>query len=82
MEVSGASECCNESTVSSLEYLKEVAGPRVVPVELGGKYTSDKWSQRLMPVASFIDEYIVSPEILYLILMDKGTFADLLCNLV
>ena len=36
-----------------------MAGPRVVPVELGRKYTDDEWSQRLMPMSSFIDDYIV-----------------------
>ncbi len=46
--------------LSSLEYLKEVAGPRTVPVELGSRYTDEEWSQKLMTVAEFIDEYILS----------------------
>ncbi len=46
--------------LSSLEYLKEVAGPRTVPVEMGSRYTDEEWSQKLMTIAEFIDEYILS----------------------
>lgn len=42
----------------SLDYIKTVAGARTVPVELGSKYTDENWSQRLMTVAEFIDEFI------------------------
>ena len=43
----------------SLSYLKSTAGPRTVPVELGSKYTDHNWSQKLMTVSEFIDDYIV-----------------------
>ncbi|XP_029448779.1 bifunctional peptidase and arginyl-hydroxylase JMJD5 [Rhinatrema bivittatum] len=42
----------------SLAYLREVAGCRTVPVELGSRYTDEEWSQTLMTVNEFIDKYI------------------------
>nr|XP_033792229.1 bifunctional peptidase and arginyl-hydroxylase JMJD5 [Geotrypetes seraphini] len=42
----------------SLAYIREVAGCRTVPVELGSRYTDDEWSQTLMTVNDFIDKYI------------------------
>lgn len=42
----------------SIKYLKGIAGCRTVPVELGSRYTDDTWTQRLMTVADFIDNYI------------------------
>ena len=45
----------------SLEYLKKVAGPRTVPVELGSRYTDDDWSQQLMTIKTFIEGYIETP---------------------
>ncbi|KAI0693005.1 Clavaminate synthase-like protein [Cerioporus squamosus] len=45
----------NEHPWSSLDYLREVAGPgRVVPVEVGGDYRSDDWTQRMMPWDEFL----------------------------
>lgn len=42
----------------SMKYLKEVAGCRTVPVELGLRYTDDSWTQKLMTIADFIDNYV------------------------
>lgn len=42
----------------SIKYLKNVAGWRTVPVELGSRYTDDTWTQKLMTVADFIENYI------------------------
>lgn len=42
----------------SLEYLRQVAGYRTVPIEIGSKYTDDSWTQKLMTVNQFIDHYI------------------------
>ena len=42
----------------SIKYLKEVAGCRTVPVELGLRYTDDSWTQKLMSIADFIDNYV------------------------
>lgn len=44
---------------ASLEYLKQIAGPRTVPVELGSRYTDEDWSQKLMTISKFIDSYII-----------------------
>ena len=42
----------------SLEYLRSVAGVRTVPIEIGSKYTSKEWTQKLVTVNDFIDNYI------------------------
>ena len=46
--------------ICSLAYLKEVAGPRTIPVELGSRYTDEEWSQKLMTLTNFIDNYVMS----------------------
>ena len=43
----------------SLEYLRQVAGPRTVPVELGVRYTDEDWSQKLMTLSDFIDKHVL-----------------------
>lgn len=45
----------------NMEYLKSVAGNRTVPIELGGHYLQDDWSQQLMTVKDFIEKFIESP---------------------
>lgn len=42
----------------NLDYIRQMAGWRLVPIELGSKYTEDSWSQKLMTVNEFIDNYI------------------------
>uniref|UniRef100_A0A8D0L7B9 JmjC domain-containing protein 5 n=1 Tax=Sphenodon punctatus TaxID=8508 RepID=A0A8D0L7B9_SPHPU len=44
----------------SVDYLRQVAGCRTVPVEVGSRYTDKEWSQSLMTVDDFISRYIVS----------------------
>ncbi|KAM5227449.1 bifunctional peptidase and arginyl-hydroxylase JMJD5 [Ctenodactylus gundi] len=44
----------------SLEYIREIAGCRTVPVEVGSRYTDEDWSQTLMTVNEFINKYIVN----------------------
>ena len=44
-----------------LRYLHSVAGCRIVPVEIGSKYTDPEWRQELMLLSEFIDTY-VAPE--------------------
>lgn len=46
----------------SVEYIREIAGCRTVPVELGSRYTDEAWSQTLMTVGEFIDKYILHQE--------------------
>ncbi len=42
----------------NMEYWRNIAGLRAVPVEVGGKYTSDGWGQRLMTMDEFISDHI------------------------
>ena len=42
----------------SLDYLKQIAGSRTVPIEIGSKYTDENWSQALMKLSDFIDLHI------------------------
>ena len=42
----------------SIDYLKNIAGYRTVPVELGSRYTDDTWTQKLMTIGDFIDNYL------------------------
>ncbi|XP_064317340.1 bifunctional peptidase and arginyl-hydroxylase JMJD5 isoform X2 [Phalacrocorax carbo] len=44
----------------SVDYFCQVAGCRTVPVELGTRYTDEEWSQKLMTVSDFINQYIVN----------------------
>ena len=46
---------------SDLEYLRQSAGFRTVPVEIGSVYTDDEWTQKLMPLHVFISQYLLSP---------------------
>ena len=46
----------------TLDYIKEKAGYRTVPIELGSKYTDEDWSQKLMTVKDFIDKYVSQKE--------------------
>ena len=46
----------------SLQYIKDVAGCRTVPIELGSKYTDDAWSQKLLTLEEFIEKYIENKE--------------------
>lgn len=42
----------------TLQYIKDLAGYRTVPIEIGSKYTDDSWSQKLTTVRNFIETYI------------------------
>jgi len=42
----------------SPQYMRKVAGCRLVPVELGSKYTDQSWSQKLMTVEDFFENYV------------------------
>ncbi|CAH8617496.1 unnamed protein product [Heterobilharzia americana] len=41
----------------TLNYWKENFGHRLVPVEIGSKYTEENWGQKLMTINNFIDKY-------------------------
>lgn len=44
----------------SLDRIQSLAGHRLVPVEVGSKYTEDDWTQNLMTINEFIDKFIDS----------------------
>ena len=44
----------------SPQYMQTVAGCRLVPVELGSKYTDQSWSQKLMTVNEFFERYVLN----------------------
>ncbi|KAG2227397.1 hypothetical protein INT45_007422 [Circinella minor] len=44
---------------SSLAYFVSVAGDRVVPVELGSKYTDNTWQQKMMRIEEFLYTHVV-----------------------
>ncbi|GAB5362284.1 hypothetical protein AAMO2058_000784000 [Amorphochlora amoebiformis] len=46
----------------SLTYIRKVCGFRSVPVEVGNSYLDSKWSQKIMTVNEFIDQYILSTQ--------------------
>lgn len=41
----------------SFEYLIKLAGDRTVPIELGSRYSDDDWTQKLMTIADFVNQY-------------------------
>ncbi|KAJ1739217.1 hypothetical protein LPJ79_005102 [Coemansia sp. RSA 1821] len=47
----------NDHSWSDLAYLQETVGShRLVPVELGTKYTDKDWTQKLMPFGKFLEQ--------------------------
>jgi len=36
----------------------KVCGSRTVPVEIGSKYTAEDWTQKLMTISDFVDEFM------------------------
>lgn len=42
----------------SLDRIRSLAGHRLVPVEIGSKYTEENWTQSLMTVSEFIEKFI------------------------
>ncbi|CAF1313960.1 unnamed protein product [Adineta ricciae] len=41
----------------SFDYLIQLAGDRTVPIELGSRYSDDDWTQKLMTIADFVNQY-------------------------
>lgn len=42
----------------NLDRIRFLSGHRLVPIEIGSKYTEDDWTQSLMTVSEFIDKFI------------------------
>ncbi|XP_022338439.2 lysine-specific demethylase 8-like isoform X1 [Crassostrea virginica] len=50
-----------ETSSWNLDRIRSLAGHRLVPVEIGSKYTEDDWTQSLMTISEFIDKFIDRP---------------------
>ncbi|KAF9298264.1 hypothetical protein BGZ74_009454 [Mortierella antarctica] len=47
---------------TDLETLCQTAGPdRLVPIEIGSQYTDEEWTQKLVTIREFIQDYIIGP---------------------
>ncbi|EGG17288.1 transcription factor jumonji [Cavenderia fasciculata] len=51
---------CTTRHWSDLDYLKKVAGFRTVPIEIGRTYLDQDWSQKLITLDQFINQYILN----------------------
>lgn len=50
---------------TDLETLCQTAGPdRLVPIEIGSQYTDEEWTQKLVTIREFIQEYVIGPSTL------------------
>lgn len=58
----GCTEHWPASKLWCFQYLNTVAGHRLVPVELGLKYTDDSWGQKLITISDFISNYIINAD--------------------
>jgi [histone H3]-dimethyl/trimethyl-L-lysine36 demethylase len=45
-----------------INYWRQHAGPRTVPVEVGKNYLAEEWGQKLMLFSDFLDKYLVDKE--------------------
>ncbi|CAG0904070.1 unnamed protein product [Darwinula stevensoni] len=42
-----------------LKHILKICGPRLVPVEIGSRYTENDWTQKLMTVKEFARDYVL-----------------------
>ena len=57
-KLTGAMDDWPALTSWSPQRLVRLAGPRTVPVEIGGRYTDSDWTQELMTVQHFVDNFL------------------------
>ena len=43
----------------NIDYVRRKAGHRTVPIEIGDRYTSEEWTQKLLTINEFIDQFIL-----------------------
>lgn len=43
----------------SVDYIERVAAYRTVPIEIGSKYTDEEWTQKLMTIKEFVNQFIL-----------------------
>ncbi|CAL8081663.1 unnamed protein product [Calicophoron daubneyi] len=46
----------------TVDYWSRTIGHRIVPVEIGSRYTDESWGQELMTMNRFIEQFIINPE--------------------
>eukprot|EP00794_Sanderia_malayensis_P015906 gene15906-17506_t len=46
----------------NIEYIRSKAGYRTVPIEIGDRYTSNDWTQKLLSINEFIEMFIENPK--------------------
>ncbi|CAJ0964053.1 unnamed protein product, partial [Mesorhabditis belari] len=46
----------------SFSYLSSIAGGRTVPVEIGSRYDDEDWSQTLMTIDEFLEDFVLSSD--------------------
>ncbi|KOX74949.1 Ankyrin-2 [Melipona quadrifasciata] len=44
----------------NLKYLLSVAGNRIIPIEIGSRYTDENWSQQLLSFSEFLQKYVLT----------------------
>ncbi|XP_076763459.1 bifunctional peptidase and arginyl-hydroxylase JMJD5 [Xylocopa sonorina] len=44
----------------NIEYLIKVAGNRIVPIEIGSRYTDESWTQQLLNFSEFLQKYVLA----------------------
>lgn len=47
------------------DYLNKICGHRIMPVELGQKYTDDNWNQVLMPFYDYLKDYVFCESVIF-----------------
>lgn len=43
----------------NLSYLSKIAGNRIVPIEIGSRYTDEDWSQQLLTFSEFLQNHVL-----------------------
>jgi lysine-specific demethylase 8 len=52
---------CSSRPWNDLDYLLQMTGDRIVPIEIGPNYTDPSWQQKMVRMEDFIHNYILSP---------------------
>lgn len=52
---------CSTRPWNDLDYLLQMTGDRIVPIEIGTSYTDPSWQQKMVRMEDFIYDHILSP---------------------
>ncbi|KAI8076908.1 uncharacterized protein BX664DRAFT_389623 [Halteromyces radiatus] len=50
---------CTTRPWTDIDYILQLAGDRIVPIEIGSKYTDVCWQQKMVRMEDFINDYII-----------------------